>query len=115
MVLTRVEIDLQALLHNFDNIKQRVGSNVKVMGVVKANAYGHGIVEVAQALTSYGVDYLGVGFLQEGIFLRNNSIQTPILVLGGVLGGQIKEFLHHNLDITVSSIALAERIEQEAA
>ncbi len=115
MVLTRAEINLQALRHNFDQIKRRVGSNVSIMGVVKANAYGHGIIEVAQALTKYGVDYLGVGFLQEGIFLRQHGIQTPILVLGGVLGSQIKEFLNHNLDITVSSIALAERIEQEVS
>ena len=115
MVLTRAEINLQALRQNFDHIKKRVGSNVKIMGVVKANAYGHGIVEVAQAITQYGVDYFGVGFLQEGISLRKKGIQTPILVLGGVLGSQIKEFLNHNLDVTVSSIEIAERIEQEAA
>jgi alanine racemase len=111
---TRAEIDLQALKNNFDGITKRVGPNVEIMGIVKANAYGHGIIEVARALVGFGCKYLGVGFLEEGIELRNNGVTTPMLVLGGVLGSQISEFLQHDLDITVSSLSIAEQVNAEA-
>ncbi|MBI4810441.1 MAG: alanine racemase, partial [Ignavibacteriales bacterium] len=98
---------------NFNGVKKKVTDNVKIMGIVKANAYGHGLVEISRALTSFGVDYLGVGFLEEGILLRQQGINIPILVLGGVLGSQIREFLENDLEITISSLEIAERIEQE--
>jgi alanine racemase len=113
MRLTRAEIDRHALRHNFDGIRKKVGANVKVMGIVKANAYGHGMIETANALVDFGIDYLGVGFLEEGIYLRERGIHVPILVLGGVLGNQVGQFLAHDLEITVSSVEIAERIEQE--
>lgn len=115
MRLTRAEIDLTALKHNYDGVRRRVGPNVKIMGVVKANAYGHGIVEIARALERYGCDQLGVAFLEEGIVLREHGVQVPILVLGGVLGEQIKEFIRHRLDITVCSVSIAERVDREIA
>ncbi|MBI1806127.1 MAG: alanine racemase [Ignavibacteria bacterium] len=114
MRLTRAEIHLQCLHDNLDGIRQRVTHGVKIMGIVKANAYGHGLVEIAQALVRCGVDYFGVGFIEEGVILRQNGITTPILVLGGVLGSQIQEFLKNDLEITVSSVEIAERIEREA-
>lgn len=113
MRLTRAEINLRSLLFNLEGIRKKVGPQVRVMGIVKANAYGHGIIEVAHALNKFGIDYLGVGFLEEGILLRNHGITTPILVLGGVLGSQVDDFLEYNLDITVSSIEIAERINME--
>jgi alanine racemase len=113
MRLTRAEINVKSLRHNFDGIKKKVGLNVKIMGIVKANAYGHGIVEISQALGKFGIDYLGVGFQEEGVFLREQGITIPILVLGGVLGDQVRQFLEYDLDITVSSIEIAERIERE--
>lgn len=111
---TRAEIDATALQYNLTGIRNKVGPNVKVMAIVKANAYGHGIVEIARLLDAEHIDYLGVGFLEEGILLRKVGIRTPILVLGGVLGEQTVEFLEHNLEITVSSIELARRVSQEA-
>ncbi|MBI1804060.1 MAG: alanine racemase [Ignavibacteriae bacterium] len=114
MRLTRVEINLNALQFNVSEIRKRVGPKVKIMGIVKANAYGHGIVGVAHALTRFGVDYLGVGFLEEGVQLRNHGISAPILVLGGVVGSQIHQFLSYDLDITVASIEIAELIDTEA-
>jgi alanine racemase len=113
MRLTRAEIDLSALRYNFNGIRARVGSGVKIMGIVKANAYGHGLVEVSRAFVNFGADYLGVGFLEEGITLRRAGIRIPILVLGGVLGKQVREFLVNELDITVSSVEIAEWIEHE--
>jgi alanine racemase len=113
MRLTRAEIDLRALRFNYEGIRKRVGMGVRIMGIVKANAYGHGIVEVSKALVRFGIDYLGVGFAEEGITLRKAGISCPILVLGGVLGRQISDFLLHRLDITVSSVEIARQISDE--
>ena len=113
MRLTWAEIDLTSLRFNYDGIRKRIGEKVGIMGIVKANAYGHGLVDVARSLTEFGIDYLGVGFLEEGITLRKEGITIPILVLGGVLGSQIREFIQDDLEITVSSLELAERIEAE--
>ncbi len=113
MRLTRAEIDLRALRSNFEGIRALVGPDVRIMGIVKANAYGHGIVEISAALVRFGIDYLGVGFVEEGIALRKSGITCPILVLGGVLGRQISRFLEHSLDITVSSLEIARQISAE--
>lgn len=75
------EIDLAALEYNTARIKESLG-NVKQMAVIKANAYGHGAVEVAQKLEKYGVDYLAVACLSEALELRENGISTPILIMG---------------------------------
>jgi alanine racemase len=114
MRLTRAEIDLNALRYNLHAIKRHIPSATKVLGLVKANAYGHGLVEIARALEREGIDYLGVGFLEEGIALREAGVILPILVLGGVVGSQIKDFLQHRLEITVSSLEIARRINDEA-
>jgi alanine racemase len=74
------------------------------MPILKANAYGHGLVEVARLMESLGADYLGVAVLEEGILLREQGIRSPILVLGGILGNQVPYFIKHNLTITASSV-----------
>jgi len=112
---TRAEINLSLLQSNLKNIRTKVGKNVNIMGIVKANAYGHGLVEISKSLVNFGVEYLGVGFLEEGIELRTAGITSPILVLGGVLGTQVQKFLSFDLEITVSSLELAERINDEVA
>jgi alanine racemase len=112
---TRAIISGSALRFNLDGIRAKVGPGVKIMGVVKANAYGHGMEEIADLMVLWGVDYLGVGFLEEGIALRNHGISLPILVLGGVLGNQVRDFLKYNLDITVSSLEIGKSIDHQAA
>jgi len=110
---TRVEINLSKIGANLQQIRQHIPAHTKVMGIVKANAYGHGLTDISKYLESQGVDSLGVGFLEEGIILRNIGIKIPILVLGGVLGYQIKYFVENNLDVTVSSLELAESINSK--
>ncbi len=110
---TRAEISLKSIQNNLLAIRKKVGLGVKIMAIVKANAYGHGLIETSRALVNFGIDYLGVGFLEEGIVLRKNGVKCPILVLGGVLGDQVQHFLANDLEITVSSIEIAERIAQD--
>ncbi|HMV26296.1 MAG TPA: alanine racemase [bacterium] len=109
---THAVIDLAAIAHNMAQIRTRVGSR-KIMAIVKANAYGHGICEVTQKAVRSGADYIGVGFLEEALFLRQEDIEAPILVMGGILGYQVKKFVQNDLEITVSSLELAHHINDE--
>lgn len=99
---TQVVVDLNILKENFEKIKKSV-TPAMMMPILKANAYGHGLVRVAQLYQELKADYLGVAFLEEGILLREQGINLPILVLGGIWGNQIPIFLKHNLTITASS------------
>lgn len=109
---TRIEIDLDAFAHNHAAIRSRVG--VPVMGIVKANGYGHGLVQMAQALERQGVEQIGVAFVEEGIALRKAGIRRPILVLGGIFGPQVSQYLDHDLEITVSSLDKLRQVEAAA-
>lgn len=98
---TYLEIDLEQLKQNINAIRAHVGSS-KVMPMVKANAYGHGIDGVAPFIEPY-VDMLGVALVEEGIQLRQLGIKKPILVAGGSLIEQLPLFLEHDLTLTASS------------
>jgi alanine racemase len=109
---TRIVVDLGALAHNLRNIRAHAG--VPVMGIVKANAYGHGLVPVALHLQAQGIEQLGVAFLEEGVALRQAGITIPILVLGGIFGPQVAQFISHGLEITVSSLDKLRQVEAAA-
>ncbi len=104
---TKAIIRHQNLLHNLQLIQTAVAP-AKVMGVVKADAYGHGSVEIAKTLIANGVDYLGVAFFEEGIELRKAGIDVPILVFGAHLPEFFPQFLDYDLDITLTDAAQLE-------
>lgn len=81
-MLTRLNINLSAIEHNIRIIRDRVEPETKIIAVVKANAYGHGLVEVARTAWAAGAEMLGVGTVDEGIALRQAKIRAPILVMG---------------------------------
>ena len=108
-----IDIDLNNLEHNYQHVKNLVGQ-VHVMPIVKANAYGHGMIKCAKQLEKCGVHSLGVAILQEGIALRQAGICIPIVVLGGILHCQIDQFLHYDLAINAASIDKLLAIEQRA-
>lgn len=109
---TRIRVDLDALSHNLRVLRGAAG--VPVMGVVKANAYGHGLVPVALHLQAQGVDQLGVAFLEEGVALRRAGIRLPILVMGGIFGPQATQLIAQDLEITVSSLDKLRQVEAAA-
>src|SRR5690349_21171375 len=109
---TRIRVDLDALSHNLRALRAHAG--VPVMGIVKANAYGHGLVPVGLHLQAQGVEQLGVAFLEEGVALRRNGVTVPILVMGGIFGPQAGALIAHDLEITVSSIAKLRQVEAAA-
>lgn len=109
---TRIVVDLGAVGSNLTAIRRHV--RVPVMAIVKANAYGHGLVPVARHVQTLGVEQLGVAFVEEGIALRRAGITAPILVLGGILGRQVGLLLQHGLEVTVSSLDKLRQVEAVA-
>src|SRR3546814_15523673 len=100
---TRIVVELDAIAHNLRAIRARVG--VPVLGIVKANAYGHGLVPVARRLEAQCVDQLGVAFLEEVITLREAGVDIPILMLVDLYGPQSGEYLALHLELHVSPLA----------
>jgi alanine racemase len=110
---TYVEVDLARLTGNYRAIQKQVAP-AAVMPILKANAYGHGLVEIARHLETLNAPYLGVAFLEEGILLREAGVKTPILVMGGILDNQVPIFLDYNLTLTASSVEKLAQIDKAA-
>ncbi|MDD7474374.1 MAG: alanine racemase [Bdellovibrionota bacterium] len=111
--LSYIDVDLKNIAENFFFIKEKV-KNKKVMAIVKANAYGHGLLYTSLFLQAVGVDFFGTAFLEEAIALRNNGITKPILMLGGFVPSQIENFIEHDIDITASSVDKLDAINEVA-
>jgi alanine racemase len=108
---TRAEISLGNLRNNLEIVRSLIRREVKIMAMVKANAYGHGLYEISRELVKCGVEYLGVAFLEEGMFLRKCGITAPVLVLGAINVDQISDFIENNIEITSSSIDKSKAID----
>lgn len=104
---TWAEVSLDAIEHNYKALRARIGENVKFLGVVKADAYGHGAVHVARTLQELGADYLAVSSLDEAMELRANGIVMPILILGHTPTEQVPNLIANNITQTVTCLAKA--------
>ena len=111
---THLEVDLGRLRENYRLIAERVAP-ARVMPVLKANAYGHGLVQVAKLLESVGAPMVAVAYLEEALRLRQEGVALPVLVLGGIVGSQIPRFLEHDLTLTASSVDKLRAIDECAA
>lgn len=109
---TYLEVNLNQLKQNIEAIRAYVAP-AKVMPMVKANAYGHGIDGVAPFIEPY-VDMFGVALVEEGVYLRQLGIQKPILVAGGIFIDQLPLFFEHDLTLTASSLDLLLAADQLA-
>lgn len=109
-----VEVNLPSLKHNLKEIRQIIGPSVKVMAVVKADAYGHGAVETSKALVEAGADYLGVTTLEEALKLRDGGIESPTLVFSPLLPDQINSALSAGVEQTICDLTMAEAISAKA-
>src|SRR6185369_17227532 len=97
------EISLGALKHNFKEL-QRLAKGSQILPVVKANAYGHGLVPVSKALLEADARFLAVAFVREGMALREAGLGCPILVLTPTLPAEIPALIHNHLTPQVSSL-----------
>lgn len=99
---TYATVNLTALAHNLSCIKRYLSPGCEVMAIVKANAYGHGAVETAQALTRQGIERFAVASLDEGIALRQAGLSASIVVLGALFEEQVSDLVAHRLTPVVS-------------
>ena len=108
---TQLEINLNAIQHNLRFYKESIGHETKLMGMVKAFAYGTGSTEIASILQNQGIDYLTVAYTDEGVELRKNGIYTPIMVMNP----QINEFdilTEYGLEPEIYSFSLLKAIDE---
>ena len=112
---TWAEIDLDALEHNFQILQSRVGPDTGVVGVVKADAYGHGALQVGRALEQLGTAYLAVSSLDEGRELRHSGITMPILILGHTPEAYVPQLLEYDMTQAITCEAKAVAYNEAAA
>ena len=108
------EIDLAALRHNVSLIRRTVGPRTRMMAVVKADAYGHGILPVAFTALDTGCESLGVGDSGEALELREAGIIGPILILGAIVEEEIPAVVQNDISVTVHSTDLLPLLDAEA-
>jgi len=111
---TIAEIDISAIRQNLRGVRKRVGPDVRIMAVVKANAYGHGITGVSTALEEADADAFGVAFPEEGAELRNAGIRSSIHVFTLPAPTQLPLFIHHDLEATVATVRDVSLLQREA-
>ena len=102
-------VNLDNIVHNYKQIKKSLKKNTKFLGVVKADAYGHGAIEVASILQEQGADYLAVACIDEAIELRKHSITLPILILGYTPVSYTKELIKYDLSQCISDYNTAKQ------
>jgi alanine racemase len=114
MRTTWAEIDLNAIRHNLREIRRVIHPRSAVMAVVKANAYGHGMLEITDTVLKEGVDRLAVARPEEGITLREHGITVPILIMGLTLPEQTDQIVRHNLTPAIATLDAARAISSAA-
>lgn len=114
MPQSKLHVDLSALASNVRALKAKCVPEVSLMAVVKANAYGHGAVEVSRTALKNGASFLAVARIHEAVELREAGIQAPLLLFGDVLPSQIEWLATHDVRISIGSVSVARDIAQVA-
>ena len=107
-------IDLDAIAYNMTNIKSKVGKETGIIGIIKADAYGHGSVEISKVILENGADWLAVAVVDEGINLRKNSIAAPILLLGCTPELRLEDVVNNGFIQTVYTYETAKKLSDVA-
>lgn len=110
---TWAEISLEAIRHNFKEIKSRVNGKAKICCVIKADGYGHGAVEVAHLYEKLGADFFAVSNIDEGIEIRNSGCNLPMVILGYTPVNDAKRLSEHNISQAVFSLEYAKSLSEE--
>lgn len=113
MERTYIKIDLDALNYNVDNILKKTGPHSKLLAVIKADAYGHGAVQIGHEIENK-CDFFGVACIEEALELLKAGIKTPILILGYVSPAVYKEIVENNIRIPVFTYNVAKALSDEA-
>lgn len=108
-------IHLNALAHNLRELRRVLAPRVDILAVIKANGYGHGYRAVAEALSQLGVRRFGVASVHEGVLLREAGRLEDVVVMGGLLPGQVKDLVHANLIPTLSDADTLHALSREVS
>lgn len=106
---TWIEIDKKAIYHNIGEFRKIIKPSVKLMAIVKSNAYGHGLVDFAKTAENK-VDWFGVDSITEGLKLRQKGLKKPILVLGYTLPSRVEGAIQNNISLTISTLDALEHL-----
>jgi alanine racemase len=110
--LVDLTIDLAALRHNYLQLRQRLSPGVQLLAVVKADAYGHGLIPAAHTLATAGAEYLGVASLDEGLALRQEGLNLPILLLMGIVPPESQAAVAGDLEVALYRRDVAQALEE---
>ena len=113
--LTRAEIDLSALAHNYRELRRVTAPSAGTMAVVKADAYGHGAYQVARVALECGAEFLAVARFDEAIQLRESGIAAPILLFGYSFPAYVDYMIENNIRASVNTLASARMLSKAAA
>lgn len=111
---TWVEINTAYARHNLAQIRRAAGKR-SIMAILKANAYGHGAVEMARVFSREGIDAFGVGDSGEALELREAGIKGPILIVGAVIEGEMPAVVERDIEVNLHTVEMAEALQKEAA
>lgn len=110
--LNWLEISKKNITHNLSIIRELIGKERKLMAVVKSNAYGHGMCEVAGIAIKAGVDWIGVNSIEEGIELKDKGITQPTLILGYVPIAELEEAIKNDLRLTIYNMETVKKLDE---
>jgi len=111
---SRAVIDLEAYAHNLDVARACIGPTPRIMAVMKADAYGHGLIPIARAAVCARADMLGVATVEEGISLRAAGMVAPVVVLFQPPPGAAEALLEHDLTLVLADLGMAEELSLAA-
>ncbi|MBJ6727009.1 alanine racemase [Geomesophilobacter sediminis] len=112
---TVAEINLAALRKNYALVKRTIPAGSGILAVVKADAYGHGFLDISKELESLGAEAFGVAFLAEGIQLRRSGLDRTVLILGGIYPGEERKCVGYHLSTALFTLEQAEGLDAAAA
>lgn len=108
------KINLDNIQKNMESVRKKFGDDMIILGIVKANAYGHGAVETAKALVEFGAGMLGVAAIDEALELRENGITAPVLILGQIFRQDYAAAIENDITCTIIDTVTAQGLSQKA-
>lgn len=112
--LTWIEVDIDAIRHNTKQVLSLLKEETRLMAVVKADGYGHGALDIAEACLAAGASYIGVSTLEEGVELRRSGVDAPILIFNPGIGEEADLLIKYDLTVTLAAMKTAEILSHRA-
>lgn len=109
------EINLDAIVHNYKEIRRITNQNSKIMAIIKADGYGHGFKKIAEVLSECGIDAFGVATTDEALQIRKAGFALPVLILGIIPDDELTTVIQNGISVSVTNLSLAKKISSVAS